>query len=99
MELYACNPGNQPVGDFGRQQPGDGVIVSLFSPAAYNIETFVELGNHFRYIRRVVLQVGVDCNDNFASCMGEAGAKGRGLAEILAKANDPDSGVGLLQLS
>jgi hypothetical protein len=58
----------------------------------------VELLDHFWYVGGVVLQIGVDCDDDFAAGVGEPGGQGGGLPEILAKTDYADPCVRLLYL-
>ena len=81
--------GNQPVGNHGGQPPVNPGVFAVLAPA----------GNHRRAIlfhffeqqgdvRRVVLQIGVQCDDDVLLGCVNAGGHCRRLAEVAAEANE-----------
>ncbi len=57
----------------------------------------MQLLNHLRNIRGVVLQVAVDGYDYPALRMGKAGTEGGRLAKVPAETDNPDPAIGLVQ--
>jgi hypothetical protein len=76
-----------PVEDLRRDTPGERVAAPCL-PAADQVEPLVQLREQARNLGRVVLEVGVDGDDDVAVGVCEAGRERRRLAEVLAQADD-----------
>ena len=73
-------------------------IVADLLPAADAVEPFVDLGQEAGDLARVVLQVGVERDDQVAAGGVEAGREGGRLAEIAAEADAADARIGRREL-
>ncbi len=62
-------------------------ILSFVPPARDNIVTLIYLGKEEWDIRRVILQVAIQCNDDISRCCLNPRIKCRGLTEILPEHN------------
>ena len=59
-------------------------------PAGDEIEPLVELGQQSRDLGRIVLQVGVDRDDDVSTRLREPGRERSRLAEVATEPHDPD---------
>jgi len=55
---------DEPVGDHARHLAADGLVLTVLSPARNDVVSLVELGQHGGDVGRVVLQVGVERDDD-----------------------------------
>ena len=96
--------GLQPAVQVVQPQPGDAArdpvedlrgeaaaerVAAVGLPAGDEVESLVELRQQPRDLGRIVLEVGVDRDDDFALGVREPGREGGGLAEVAAQADDP----------
>ena len=84
--------GDQPVGDGRGDAAGQETVPPLPPPAADDVIALLDLGDEKRDVVGIVLQVGVQADDDVAAGVVEAGDQGRRLAEIFPQADDLDSG-------
>ncbi len=85
MQVNACHPRDQPVGNIGGKGAGELVILAVLAPAADQVIAFVELVEQHGDIGRVVLQIGIQQDDDAAAGMVDPGGDGGGLPEIPAE--------------
>ena len=79
-----------------RDAPKEQRLLAVLAPAADDIVTLVEFAQDSFDILRVILQVGVNRDDNLAPRRVEAGRHRRRLAEIAAKMYDMPAAVARL---
>ena len=86
---------DESVRDQRRKPPGEPFVLSIFSPAAYDIVTrcFLELRNQPWDIARIVLQIAVHRHDNIAPRQTEPGGERSGLAEPAVEFHNGESRV------
>ena len=89
VEAHARDLAGDRVEDLRRDAPRDRVA-ALRLPARDEVVALVELRQQPRDLGGVVLQVAVNCHDDVACRLGEAGVERRRLAEVAAQADDAD---------
>jgi hypothetical protein len=98
VQLDAGDLRDQPIRDPRGQKPPDRMVVPFLAPTADDIVPFLKLRHQHGNIGRVILEIGVHRHDHAAPGVGKTGAKGRCLAEVLAKPNDPHPRIDAVQL-
>ena len=84
------DPADEPVGELRRQPLGEIPVLALLPPAADDVVSFADLGHEERGVGRVVLEVGVEGDDDLAVRVVESGRQGGRLPEVLPEADDLD---------
>src|SRR3984957_15267277 len=86
--------GHHPVGNTRRQAAHDEIVHALLAPAADDVAASGFKGfQHYRDVVRVVLQVAVHGDDDFAGSVVKTGGEGGGLAVIALEAGDGDARI------
>ena len=97
VDTHPRDTGDDPVGDFGRQQACHGMVVTLPAPPADHIKALVEFLDEHGDIRWVVLQIRIQGHDDLALGVLESCTQGCGLAEVFSEADDLDVGIVLME--
>lgn len=75
-------------GGDARGDPAQPGVLAIHADAADHVET-VKMVEKPRDVGRIVLQIGVEGDDDAAGCRAEARGQGRRLARVVPQANDP----------
>ena len=67
------------------------------SPTGYHLIPFLHFIQEARNVIRIILQISIHHNDDLSPSLGEAGAHGCALPEVLPEDNYPHSAVSPLQ--
>lgn len=97
VKLNPRDEGDKPIGNDGRQTAVEESVFPLSPPTADDIVPLFDFLDEKRKVVRIILQIGIQSDDNFPSSIVEAGRKRRGLAEIFSEFDDYDSGILLLK--
>src|SRR5690625_3358889 len=73
-------------------------MLSVFFPAAYQMGTVFQLADHLSYVKSIVLQICVHCNDIPPPGMGKSGLQGVTLSSVLPESNPFDIRIFLMKL-
>ena len=95
MQMHTRGVRDDPVGDPTEQVTLHHVILTVAPPAGHDIIPFIKLGEQAGNIGRIILQVGVDGNNDTALRMIESRHHGGGLTEITREIDDLDPGIAL----
>ena len=90
VEADPGDPRDQGVGDLRGEPPRPERILPVVAPAAHDVVALLELVDQPRDVRRVVLAVPVEGDDERAAGQVEAGRQRGGLAEVRAKLHDAE---------
>src|ERR1035438_2887293 len=93
VDVYAREPGHEPVRAVRWKPPQHQVVNPDLAPAGDNVVSLFELFNEAGDIIRVMLQVPVHGEDKLARCMVETGCQSRGLTEVPAKLHHQHAAV------
>ena len=86
--------GHHPVGNTRRQAAHDEIVHALLAPAADDVAASgFKSFQHYRDVVRVVLQVAVHGNNDFAGGVVKSGGEGGGLAVIALETDDGDARI------
>ena len=96
VQLHAGQPADEPVEDARRADLVPRIVADLL-PAADAVEAAVDLGQEAGDFARIVLQVGIERDDQFARGRVKTGRESRRLAEIAAEANAAHARIGRRQ--
>ena len=91
VEPDAGQEAGDPVEQPGR--PGLGPrVLTLLLPARYQVEAVLEAGEELRHLGGIVLEVGVQGDDDVSLRLAEAHGQGGGLAEVASELQAADPG-------
>ena len=79
---HAADPADQEVGQPGREHAGQPGVLPVLPPAADDVIPLLELLDDSGNVARIVLQIGVERNNDPPPGPFEAGGQSRGLAEV-----------------
>ena len=85
----AGEPGDQAVGEPRGNLARDQSVLAILSPARNDVVTGVDLVEQPGNVRRVVLAVAVDGNEDLTARLVERGRQGRGLTAVTPQQDDP----------
>ncbi len=90
---HAGDLADELVGQHGGKLAVDEWILAVFAPAADYVDSLVIMLEEQGDVVRVVLEVGIEGDDDIAGRGVEAGAHGGGLAEVAAQPHEAEMGV------
>src|SRR3989339_1954316 len=90
MQWNSCYFADQTVCHDRGQSPVDEGILAVLPPAAYDVEPLFHLLYYFWNICRIVLQVGIQRDDDLSLGFPESCAHCRSLTEITAELDQAD---------
>ena len=94
VDIDSGKLGHHPIGNARRQTAHDEIVDALLAPTADDVAAGGFKGfQHYRDVVRVVLQVTVHGDDDFAGSVVETGGEGGGLAVIALEADDGDARI------
>ncbi len=89
VQVNAGHPRDQSIGNIGRNGAGEFVVLAVLAPAADQVIAFIQLVEQHGDIGRVVLQIGIQQDDDTAARVVDPGGDGGGLPEIAAEDHCP----------
>ena len=94
VDIDSRELGHHPIGNARRQAAHDEIVDALLAPAADDVAAGGFKGlQHYRDVVRVVLQVAVHGNNDFAGSVVKTGGEGGGLAVIALETDDGDARI------
>src|SRR6266702_6118337 len=84
---------DQAIGDLRGNFPGDQLVLAVVAPADHDVEALIHLVQEQLDITRIILQIPIHGDDDFACGVLDAGRHGGGLAIVAAELDQPDPGV------
>ena len=98
VDRHAGDEGDHAVGEDRGHPPQDEAVLAALAPAGHDVVAALQLGDHRRDVRGIVLQVAVHRDHDLATRLIEAGRKGCRLPIIAGEAHDPQVRVALAKL-
>ena len=93
VQVKARDLANETVGDEARKLAAHGLVLAVLAPAGDDVVPLVELLQHRGDVGRVVLQVGVERDDDAGARVVDAGGECRGLPVVATKAHEAHPGA------
>jgi len=87
-QVDTTNPTNQAIGQERGKDSGEPGILAVLSPAVHHVVAFFELLHDAGDVLRIILEIGVQGNDDLSPGVIKSGGNGSGLPEVANKLQD-----------